>query len=187
MAGSFSSARAACLSTADSAGGRAPVRPRAREAGPRPLSDDRPLKFRQRPEEMKHQCTARGACVDGFRQRAQPNMTAVQGFDRVEELPERPGQAVELPDHQRIVGTHAVERGVQLRTVALGATGFFGKDGDRLRPQLIELTIFALPLLGPSGGVATNLSWASSPRAERKDSALGACPREKRGNSRTSA
>jgi hypothetical protein len=63
-------------------------------------------------------------------------MTAVQGFDRVEELPERPGQAVELPDHQRIVGTHVVERGVQLRTVALGATGFFGKDA--LAPRGVE-------------------------------------------------
>ena len=32
---------------------------------------------------------------------------------------------------------------------------------DRLRPQLIELTIFALTLLEPSGGVATNLRWAN--------------------------
>ena len=60
-------------------------------------------------------------------------------------------------------------------------------DGDRLRPQLIELTIFALTLLGPSGGVATNLSWASATRAERKDSSLCACPRERRDNSSTSA
>ena len=59
--------------------------------------------------------------------------------------------------------------------------------GDRLRPQLIELTIFALTLLGPSGGVATNLSWASATRAERKDSSLCACPRERRDNSSTSA
>jgi hypothetical protein len=35
------------------------------------------------------------------------------------------------------------------------------KARDRLRPQLIELTLFALTLLVPSGGVATNLSWAS--------------------------
>src|SRR5262249_26173594 len=43
------------------------------------------------------------------------------------------------------------------------------KKRDRLRPQLIELTIFALTLLGPSGGVATNLRWASATRAARKD------------------
>src|SRR5262249_45620646 len=58
---------------------------------------------------------------------------------------------------------------------------------DRLRPQLIELTIFALTLLGPSGEVATNLSWASATRAAHKDSSLCAYPRERRGNSSTSA
>src|SRR5215813_13353632 len=58
---------------------------------------------------------------------------------------------------------------------------------DRLRPQLIELTIFALTLLGSSGEVATNLSWASATRAAHKDSALCAYPRERRGNSSTSA
>src|SRR5262249_47265852 len=58
---------------------------------------------------------------------------------------------------------------------------------DRLRPQLVELTIFALTLLGPSGGVATNLRWASATRADRKDSALCACPRERRDNSSTNA
>jgi hypothetical protein len=60
-------------------------------------------------------------------------------------------------------------------------------EGDRLRPQLIELTIFAPTLLGPSGGVATKLSWASSSPAERKDSALCACPRGRHDNSSTSA
>ena len=58
---------------------------------------------------------------------------------------------------------------------------------DRLRPQLVELTIFALTLLGPSGGVATNLSWASATRADRTDSALCAYPRERHDNSSTSA
>src|SRR5215472_6825751 len=58
---------------------------------------------------------------------------------------------------------------------------------DRLRPQLIELTIFALTLLGSSGEVATNLSWASATRAAHKDSSLCAYPRERRGNSSTSA
>jgi hypothetical protein len=58
---------------------------------------------------------------------------------------------------------------------------------DRLRTQLIELTIFAPTLLGPSGGVATNLIWASSIRAERKDSSLCACPRGRLDNSSTSA
>ena len=61
------------------------------------------------------------------------------------------------------------------------------RERDRLRPQLIELTIFAPTLLGPSGGVATNLRWASATRAERKDSSLCACPRERRDNSSTTA
>src|SRR5262245_35451463 len=67
---------------------------------------------------------------------------------------------------------------------ALNSSSYFG---DRLRPQLRELTIFALTLLEPSGGVATNLRWASAIRAERTDSALCACPRERRDNSSTSA
>src|SRR5262245_61973342 len=58
---------------------------------------------------------------------------------------------------------------------------------DRLRLQFIELTIFALTLLEPSGGVATNRSWVSATRADRKDSSLCACPRERRDNSSTSA
>src|SRR5262249_36332519 len=40
-----------------------------------------------------------------------------------------------------------------------------GDMRDRLRPQLVELTIFALTLRGPSGGVATNLRWVSAIRA----------------------
>src|SRR5262249_25525840 len=61
------------------------------------------------------------------------------------------------------------------------------RPGDRLRPQLVELTVFALTLLGPSGGVATNLIWASATRADRTDSVLCACPRERHDNSSTSA
>ena len=64
-----------------------------------------------------------------------------------------------------------------------------GMDGnwDRLRPQVVELTTFALTLLGPSGGVATNQSWASATRADRRGFSLCACPRERRDNSSTSA
>src|SRR5262245_11657338 len=58
---------------------------------------------------------------------------------------------------------------------------------DRLGPQLVELTVFALTLLGPSGGVATHLRWARAPRADRPDAALGASPRASHDNARTRA
>ena len=77
--------------------------------------------------------------------------------------------------------------GIIVETEAYLAAQDPANHGDRLRPQLIELTIFAPTLLGPSGGVATNLRWASATRAERKDSALYACPHERRDNSSTSA
>ena len=67
------------------------------------------------------------------------------------------------------------------------AVGLIYSEWDRLRPQVVELTTFALTLLGPSGGVATNQSWASATRADRRDFSLCACPRERRGNSSTSA
>jgi Acetamidase/Formamidase family len=69
------------------------------------------------------------------------------------------------------------------RDLGAGSTLYW----DRLRPQLIELTIFALALLEPSEGVATHWTWASATRADRTDSALGACPRERRDNASTSA
>ena len=58
---------------------------------------------------------------------------------------------------------------------------------DRLTLQLVELTIFAPTLLGPSGGSATNLSWATSTQADRQDASLCACRREKHDNSHRSA
>jgi hypothetical protein len=61
------------------------------------------------------------------------------------------------------------------------------EDGDRLTLQLIELTIFAPTLLGPSEGAATNLSWATSTQADCKGSSLCACPREKYDHSNISA
>ena len=61
------------------------------------------------------------------------------------------------------------------------------KNRDRLTLQLIELTIFAPTLLGPSGGAATHLSWATSTQADRLDAALCACRREKHGNANRSA
>jgi hypothetical protein len=113
-----------------------PAGPGRGKARPRALPDDGALKFRQRAEEMKDQRAARRTRVEGFRQRAQPDVTAVQGFDGVEELPQRAGQAVELPDYQCIVGAHRVERRVELRPVALGATGYLGLDA--LAPRGVE-------------------------------------------------
>src|SRR5262245_43942518 len=47
--------------------------------------------------------------------------------------------------------------------------------------------MFALTLLGSSGGVATNRSWARATRAAPQDSSLGAGPRARRDHARTNA
>jgi hypothetical protein len=103
------------------------------KAGAGAFPDDGALKFRQRPKEMKDQRATGRAGVDGFGQRAQADLAAVQRLDRVEQLPQGPRQPVELPDHQRIIGPHIVEGGLQLRPVALGAAGFLRIDACAAR------------------------------------------------------
>ena len=50
----------------------------------------------------------------------------MQGFDGVEKLAKGPGESVELPHNQGIIGPHIVEGGLELRPVALRAAGFLG-------------------------------------------------------------
>jgi hypothetical protein len=77
---------------------------------------------------MKDQRATGRAGVDGFGQRAQADLAAVQRLNRVEQLPQGARQAVEFPDDERIVRPHIVEGGLQLRPVALRAAGFLRKD-----------------------------------------------------------
>lgn len=51
--------------------------------------------------------------------------------------------------------------------------------GDRLTPQVVELTIFAPIAGGPSRATASNPQWANATQAVHKDSALGTSPLER--------
>ena len=106
----------------------APAGFRGVEPGPCSFPDDGAFEFRQRAKEVKDQRPPGGTRVDRFGEGAQADLPTVQGCDRVEQLPQRPRQPVELPDDQRVPGTQIVEGGMQLGPIALRATGFLRID-----------------------------------------------------------
>jgi len=97
------------------------------QTGAGSLPDDRAFKFRQGAEYMKNQLATRRRGIDGFRKRAQADMSFVQALDGFNELLQGSRQPIQLPDHERIVRPHVIQGGVELRTLPLRPGCFFGK------------------------------------------------------------
>jgi hypothetical protein len=88
--------RRAAARTAPSAGSVQP--------GPGALADDGAFKLGQTCEDVEHQPAPGRGGLDGLGEGAEPDLPCRQVLDRLDELRQRPRQAVELPDHQGIAG-----------------------------------------------------------------------------------
>src|SRR4029078_6243972 len=69
-----------------------------------------------------------GGRVDGFGEGAEADALGLQRVEGVDQLLHRAGQAIELPDHQRVAGPEIVESGSKLRPHLLGARDHLDKD-----------------------------------------------------------
>ena len=67
-----------------------------------PLADDRTLELGERSEDVEDQPIAGGRGVDRLGERAQADLAPLELLDGLDQLPDRAGEPVELPDDQRV-------------------------------------------------------------------------------------
>ena len=91
------------------------------------LLDNRALELRQAREDVKHQPAAGSRRVDGLGERAKSDAALLQVLDGLDELPDRAGEAIQLPDDQGVAAAHEVKRGLELGPVALSAGSLLGE------------------------------------------------------------
>jgi len=88
------------------------------KAGHRPLADQAVLELGERAKEVKDQPTTAAVGVDGFGERSEADAALVKVVDDLDQVLQRPREAVELPDHQRVALAHRAQAGGQLRPLA---------------------------------------------------------------------
>jgi hypothetical protein len=95
------------------------------QAAARALADHLALEFGEGAEHL-HQ----HAAVDRLGQRSEFRVGGIDPFEDGQKVSERAGQAIELPDDERVAGTELVEHLVQLGTLPpSGGRGFFEQPG----------------------------------------------------------
>lgn len=83
--------------------------------GDRAVPDDLPLELSQSPEQVEHRPTAGRGCVDALAQRTDPDAALAQRGDDVDEVAQRPAEAVQAPHHQGVPRAQRLKNLVQLR------------------------------------------------------------------------
>lgn len=73
------------------------------------LRDQAALEMRNGAEDMEHQFTCGGRCVDPLLQADQIDFSGLEVIDRFEQFLERPTQTIEPDDSKRIVGAGLIE------------------------------------------------------------------------------
>jgi hypothetical protein len=86
------------------------------------------FKLRERAENVEEQFTGGVGRVDRLGQGAEADSAVLQILDRRDQLLHRMGEAIELPNRERVARSHVLKRGSQLSTVDLGPRGFLNED-----------------------------------------------------------
>jgi len=130
----------------------APLGARFVQAGARALADHLALEFGEGAEHL-HQHAAGGAGrVDRLRKRPEFRADDADPFENGQEVFERAGQTVELPDDERVAGAELVEHLVQLGTLPPSAgRGFLEQPGAS---GVLERTNLGRRILGLGFGDA---------------------------------
>lgn len=74
------------------------------------LTDQVPFKLRQRAEHVEDQFAAAGGRVDVLLETFEPHAPLGQGRDDLDQMPQRPPQAVELPNDEHVAGPQLAEQ-----------------------------------------------------------------------------
>lgn len=76
------------------------------------LPDEVALELGKGPEEVKDELPRRAGRVHLLRQALKSNLPPLQVAHRVDEVSQRPAEAVQPPDHQRVTGAELLQEGV---------------------------------------------------------------------------
>ena len=87
------------------------------QAGARALADHLALEFSEGAEHLHQHATGGAGCIDRLRQRSEFRAGGADPFEDGQKVFERAGQAVELPDDERVAGAELVEHLVQFGTL----------------------------------------------------------------------
>jgi hypothetical protein len=108
----------------------APLGARFMKSGACTLADHLALEFGEGAEHLHQHSTGGAGSIDRFRKRPEFRAGGADAFENGQEVFERAGQAVELPDDERVARAELVEHLVQLGTLPSSAgRGFFEQPG----------------------------------------------------------
>jgi hypothetical protein len=96
--------------------------PSARNPELRPLLDHQALKLRETRQHVHHELAGSRLCFDMLSQALEGCARIFNLSQQVKEITQRPAQAVQFPDNERIAGSETIQSLVQLG--AIPATGF---------------------------------------------------------------
>ena len=91
------------------------------QAGQGALADHPTLELGERGEEVEHQLAAGGGGVDRLGERAQAEAAHPEILDGLDQLLQGTGEAIQLPDHQRVALAHVRQGRLEGGSLALGA------------------------------------------------------------------
>ena len=117
------------------------------ETGRGALPDHRALELGEGADHLHHHAPGRGGGVDVLGDRPEAGARLADPLHDVQHVLQRAGQAVELPDNDRVALAQVVEQAVQLRPVPAPAGGGFLEQApatgrlERLRLQGVVLLV----------------------------------------------
>jgi hypothetical protein len=123
----------------DGTGRRRPVAPRKGgqchptcpggvEPDPGPLADEVPLELGQGGEDVEDELAAAGRRVDALPEAAEPDTPVAEGSEGLDQVAERPAEAVELPDDDRVPPVGEGQGLPQAHPRGAGPVGGVGED-----------------------------------------------------------
>jgi hypothetical protein len=116
------------------------------------LADEVAFELGQGGEHMKDELAARGGGVDGLLQAAEPDAAVGQAGDGVDQVTQRPPEAVEFPDDQGVAGAELVKDLFEGGAVGACAAGGLGEDPVAAgRGEGVDLKVWLLVGGGDAG------------------------------------
>ena len=91
-----------------------------------PLRCQLPLEFRQRRHDAEHHPSARCPGIDPLGKRLELHLALAEAGHNLDQVLQRPAQAVQLPDHQRVVRSEMLKRFFQLGAIPAGTGDTIG-------------------------------------------------------------
>ncbi len=89
------------------------------KAGHGALSNQAALELSQRSEDLEYQPAARGRGVNRLLQAPEPNSSILESLNCLDQVLERPPQAIQSPDNERVTRPQVRESQIKPRTIGL--------------------------------------------------------------------